>query len=192
MEVKVDYRTPLDSYAASGVSPAVNRAVFVMVLQRNESEHQRALADSWQALGEGGPTLVALANLCARNLAQPPADDAAVELSGEAKAILVAARETGCIEVRGVRTAFEAPARYLAVYVELEQHRTVAFRSRDDVELTVRFFDGLVQLCRAGLVMHHLARDFSLTRRGFEVARAIDRQPLETLLGQATEFGLHD
>lgn len=163
-----------------------------MALQRNETEHQRALADSWQALGEGGPTLIALANLCARNLAQPPPEDAVAELTDEAKAILIAARETGSIEVRGVRTAFEAPARYLAVYVELEQHRTVAFRSREDVEVTVRFFDGLVQLCRSGLVMHHLARDFSLTRRGFEVARGLERAPLEPLLAQATEFGLHD
>ena len=145
---------------------------------------------SWEALGHGAPMLAALAAVCGRAIVQPPTEIG--ELSDEAKTILYAARNRGVIEVRGVTTAFEAPARLLAVYVEEDEHRTIAFRSREHPEVTVRFFDGFCQLCRAGLILHHLHRDFSLSKSGFELAQRIDRNEVERLLGQATEFGLHD
>ena len=150
------------------------------------------MAASWEALGSGGPTLAALAAVCARAIVHPPAEPAAPELSKESLAILYAARNRGVIEVRGVRTAFEAPGRLLAIYVEEDETRTVAFRSQTEPEVTVRFFDGFCQLCRAGMVLHHLHRDFTLSRLGFERARTITHEQVAAELEEATEFGLHD
>lgn len=150
------------------------------------------MASSWEALGSGGPTLAALAALCAAAIVSPPAESEEAELSREALAILYAARQRGVIEVRGVRTAFEAPGRLLAVYVEEDAIRTIAFRSQENPEVTVRFFEGFCQLCRAGMVLHHLHRDFSLSRRGFERARDVTAEQVAGELAEATEFGLHD
>ncbi|QEG38771.1 hypothetical protein [Roseimaritima ulvae] len=160
------------------------------MLLPESSEFHGQLQGSWEALGEGAPTLSALAAVCARGVVDPPTEVG--ELSGEAEAILYAAKDRGVIEVRGVRTAFEAPARLLAIYVELDEHRTIAFRNREDPQVTVRFFDGFCQLCRSGFILHHLHRDFSLSKTGFEAAGKIDKQKVESLLGEATEFGLHD
>jgi hypothetical protein len=153
------------------------------------------MAASWEAMGEGGPTLAALAAICARTLANPNTVQESItsaDLSLEALAILYSARERGIIEVRGVKTAFETPGRLLAVYVEISEHHTIAYRSQENPEVTIQFFDGFCELCRRGLILHHLHRDFTLSRRGFELARSIDRQQIETQLAAATEFGLHE
>ena len=113
-------------------------------------------------------------------------------MSPESLAILFAARDRGVIEVRGVRTAFEAPGRMLAIYVEEDEDRTIAFRSQAKPEVTVRFFEGFCELCRAGLILHHLHRDFSLSQAGFQRARRINREDVADRLAEATEFGLHD
>jgi len=155
----------------------------------------REMAASWDAMGEGGPTLAALAALCARALVRrldEPQTIDPIPLSAEAMAILYKARNRGVIEVRGVKTAFEAPGRLLAVYIEESEHQTVAFRSREFPEITIKFFDGFCELCRAGLILHHLHRDFTLSRQGFEIARTIDPLNIQEPLAMATEFGLHD
>lgn len=155
------------------------------------SEFHAQMQASWEALGEGAPTLAALAAVCAGAIVSPTGQSVE-SLRDEARAILFAAKDRGVIEVRGVRTAFEGPARLLAVYVELDEHRTIAFRNREAPEVTVRFFEGFCQLCRAGLVLHHLHRDFSLSHAGFEKAGQIEKREVERLLAEATEFGLHD
>jgi len=125
-------------------------------------------AASWDALGEGGPTLAALAAICAQALIHPPKSvepyDPSV-LALESQAILFAARDRGIIEVRGVKTAFETPGRLLAIYVEESEHRTIAFRNREKPEITVQFFEGFCQLCRSGFILHHLHRDFPQPKR---------------------------
>ena len=154
-------------------------------------DYLASLQSGWEALGHGAPTLVALAQLCAKALLdQSTCDDD--DLSQEARTILYAARERGTIEVRGVNTAFEATARMLAIYVEENEQKTIAFRNREDPKATVRFFEGFCQLCRYGYVIHHLYRDFSLTHKGFQLAVEITREEVEAGLSQATEFGLHD
>lgn len=150
------------------------------------------LAASWEALGSGGPTLAALAAVCARAIIDPPDVDALKPLGREAQAILYAARDRGVIEVRGVRTAFEAPGRLLAVYVEIDETRTIAFRSQTHPEVTVRFLDAFCELCRAGMIVHHLQRDFTLSKTGFERSRTITEQDVAEKLAEATEFGLHE
>jgi len=152
------------------------------------------LHGSWEALGSGAPILVALAQLCSQAMVDltAPKSITAESLSPEAKAILVAARERGVIEIKPVNTAFDPAARLLAVYVELDASQTIAFRDPDDPEVTVAFLEGFRQLCRAGLVMHHIYRDFSLTVFGFQLARTLDRQEVQPWLDKGSEFGLHD
>ena len=105
----------------------------------------------------------------------------------EARAILYLARRRGAMEVKGVNHAFDSSERFLAVCVELDLERTFILKRRDDPQLTIRFLDGFRQLCVSGLVMHHLLRDFSLTRRGFEVARSIRREDVPVLVPLADE-----
>jgi hypothetical protein len=94
--------------------------------------------------------------------------------------------------VRGVNTAFDPAARMLAVYVEIDETQTIAFRDPNEPEVTVRFLEGFRQLCALGLVMHHLHRDFSLSTAGFELAKLIQRDDVLAWLEKGSEFGLHD
>ncbi len=152
------------------------------------------LTGSWDALGAGAPVLVALSQLCSNAMvdlstAKPVEAD---QLSPESKAILVAARDRGVIELKAVNAAFEAPSRMLAVYIELDESQTIAFRDPQNPEVTVLFLEGFRVLCEKGLVMHHIHRDFSLTSRGFQLARTISKQEVQPWLDKGTEFGLHD
>ncbi len=176
------------------------------------------LSGSWEALGNGAPVLVALAQICSQawtrgfTSAGPlselgdaasasatvesdvPVDDSQMlmQFSGEARAILYAAGQRGIIELKAVNTAFDAAARLLAVYVEETDERTIAFRDSQKPEVTVRFLDGFRELCERGLIIHHIYRDFSLSPRGFEMARLVQRADVQQWLDMATEFGLHD
>ncbi len=153
------------------------------------------LHGSWEALGQGAPTLVALAQLCSDCWVlrkRPTENDLQMQFSPEARTILFAAQHRGIIEIRAVNSAFDAAARLLAVYVELSDERTIAFRDAKNPEVTVRFMEGFRELCQSGLIMHHIFRDFSLTPQGIEVAKSIAASEVQQLLEQATEFGLHD
>jgi len=143
---------------------------------------------TWEALGTGTPTIAALAALCGQAL-RGDAPGAGGPLSIEAKAILYAARERGLLEVKAVNTAFETPERLLAVHVELEPERGLVFRRRQDPQFTIRCMEGFRQLCSAGLVLHHLYREFSLSQRGFAVARSINAADIQEILEQAVEYG---
>ncbi len=151
------------------------------------------LHGSWEALGNGAPMLVALAQLCSERWVRGQLT--AVELSsisGEAQAILFAARGRGIVEIKAVNSAFDAAARLLAVYVELDHEHTIAFRDSKNPEVTVRFLDGFRELCEKGLMLHHIYRDFSLAPAAIELAKTIEREQVQHLLDKATEFGLHD
>jgi hypothetical protein len=143
----------------------------------------------WEELGEGAPTLIAFAHLCsdslARNVRQPTEP-----LSQEARAILYTARHRGAIEIKGTNHAFDSSERFLSVCVELDAERQFFMKRRDDPELTVRFLDGFRQLCAGGLVVHHLFREFSLSRAGFELARSIRPEDVPVLEILAEEHGI--
>lgn len=150
------------------------------------------LSGSWEALGAGAPILVALAQLCSQAIVDRPAIPVLVQLSPEARAILFAARDRGIVEIKGLHTAFEAPSRLVAVYIEDEDGHTIAFRDASNPEITVQFLEGFRELCVFGLVMHHLHRDFSLSSAGFHLARQIEFEDVKEWLAKGTEFGLHD
>jgi hypothetical protein len=141
------------------------------------------LKNSWDDLGNGAPTLIALAELCSRAMAENVVSTE--NLSPEALAILYAARNRGVIEVKGSNTAYESAARFLTVIVEIDDERRLRFRNNSDPKLNVRFFDGFRELCAGGLVMHHLFHEFSLTRAGFDFATTIDEDDVASLLDEA-------
>jgi hypothetical protein len=143
-------------------------------------------AETWQELGEGAPTLAGFARLCSLALAGHAQPDRPLSL--EAKAILHSARERGMIEIKGSNRAFDAPARLLAVHVETSQQRSIIFRNRDKPEVTIRFLAGFRELCEAGLAMHHIYGDFSLTREGFEAAHHVSVAEIEAQLREGIEM----
>jgi hypothetical protein len=149
------------------------------------------LHGSWEALGQGAPLLVALAQLCSERWSQGAAVPLE-ELSPTARAILYAARGRGVIEIRAVNSAFDAAARLLAVYVEVDEEHTLVFRDQRKPEVTLQFLDGFRELCTRGLIIHHIHRDFSLAPVAFDLARSIAAADVQALLDQATEYGLHD
>jgi hypothetical protein len=154
------------------------------------------LSGSWEALGAGAPILVALAQICSQALVSQPTIERS-DLSEAAQAILYAAKNRGIFEVKGVNSAFEASARLVAVYVEVDDETFMAFRDRNHPETTAIFIEGFRELCAGGLVHHHIHRDFSLTEQGFEMARKIHYPEVRPWLEKATEFsisesGLHD
>lgn len=143
----------------------------------------------WEELGEGAPTLIAFARLCSDALTQNRREPAE-ELTEEALAILYAARSRGAVEIKGVNHAFESSERFLSVSVELDAERQFFMKRRDDPELTIRFLDGFRQLCASGFVMHHLFREFSLTRAGFELAKTIRPKDVPILAVLAEEHAI--
>jgi hypothetical protein len=145
-------------------------------------------AVAWAELGQGAPTIAGLAQVASWAMAS--GGDKAVVLSLEAKCLLVAARERGVIEVKGANRAFDAPGRMLAVYVEKDAEHTLIFRSRENPAVTIRFLAGFRELCAAGLAMHHIYTEFSLTREGLELAETISREEVEPLLGLAVVMGM--
>ena len=126
-------------------------------------------AVAWTELGHGAPTLAGLAQVA--SWAMATGGDKSVKFSPEARCLLFAARERGVIEVKGANRAFDAPGRMLAVYVEADEEHTLIFRSRKNPTMTIRFLAGFRELCAAGLVMHHIYTEFSLTREGLELNR---------------------
>jgi hypothetical protein len=147
-------------------------------------------AETWTELGHGTPTLSGLARVCSVSMAT--GGDLKRPLCGEAKAILFAARERAMIEIKGANRAFDAPGRMLAVYIETSPERTLIFRNRENPKLTIRFLAGFRELCEAGLVMHHIYHEFSLTREGMERAETIREEEVAPLLALATETGLYE
>ncbi|HMO13297.1 MAG TPA: hypothetical protein PKD64_05675 [Pirellulaceae bacterium] len=143
---------------------------------------------TWADLNLGVPTIVAIAHLSSLALSRPdpPACDLA-GLSAEARTILVASKDSGSISIRGNKNAFEPAERFLAVCVDMNEGRRVEFRCVGNPEQTVRFMEGLRQLCNAGLVMHQLMNDFSLTAHGFEMARSLDVNDYQALIDLGTE-----
>ena len=155
------------------------------------------LHGSWEALGNAAPVLVALAQICSETWARSKRSESSPselleKLSPAAAAILFAAKDRGIIEIRAVNSAFDAAARLLAVYVEVDDERTIAFRDASNPAVTIEFLEGFRELCQLGLIMHHIYRDFSLTSDALAAAKVIDRKQVEELLAKATEFGLHD
>lgn len=145
-------------------------------------------AATWLELGQGAPTLAGLARVA--SVAVATGGDKSIRLSREARCLLFAAKSRCIMEVKGSNRAFDAPGRMLAVYVEIDAERTLIFRSRDNPAYTIRCLAGFRELCAAGLVMHHINAEFSLTREGLDLAQTVTESEVRDLLSLATEFGV--
>jgi hypothetical protein len=150
-------------------------------------------AVTWNELGQGAPTLAGLARVASEAMAdreRSAESHSPPKLSPEARCILHAAARRGIIEVKGANRAFDAPGRMLAVYIETDADRTLIFRSRENPAYTIRFLAGFRELCAAGLAMHHIYTEFSLTREGLELAATIPASEVAELLALATDLGM--
>lgn len=158
------------------------------MFSRNFSLDDPQQGITWQDLGNGVPTIVAMAHLSSVAMSQLDPEPVDIDkLSDEAKAILVCARSSGSICIRGDQNAFEPSERFLAVCVEMDEGRRIEFRCTQNPEQTVRFMEGLRQLCASRLVMHQLLNDFSLTADGFERARSLNESDFQEWLEMGTE-----
>jgi hypothetical protein len=155
-----------------------------MTLPRHSEELTTIL--SWNDVLSGAPSILGFAALASRAIALNTESNGELEL--EAQAILYAARERGSIEIKATKNAYDSSQRLLAVHVELAPERVLAFRSRTNPQFTMAMLDGFRQLCGAGLVMHHMGHDFSLTHRGFRRAAEISADAVDHLLKQAAEL----
>ncbi len=159
-----------------------------MLPERNLSENDTSL--SWDDLGVGAPTIIGLARLCSNRLSSDTHHSEG--LSVEAQAILYAARNRGVIGIKATDKAFDAVDRFLVVYVETDLDSAIAFKSKNDPQRTIRFLDAFRELCSAGLVFHHLLREFSLNGYGFKAAESIEEGAVEEALSFAIELGPHE
>lgn len=152
------------------------------MLERFLSEDRRRSMD-WDSLSAGAPTVLALARLAAESWVLPARETEG--LSVEARAILFLARDRGVIELRATNDAFDSADRLLVVQIETSAEQRVALRTPGDPRGTMKFLEGLRQLCECGLVIHHLQREFSLTGRGFALAESLNQAGLESALQAA-------
>lgn len=156
-----------------------------MMLLQNLTSDGANPAVNWIELSCGGPTIAAFATLCGHALSgsiQPVG-----ELDDYAKTLLSMAQYRGVFDIRGNPAAFDASDRLLAICVEIEENRRLLFRQKDLPRETMKFIDGFRQLCQSGLVLHHLQRDFSLTRQGFERADSLEPNAFSELRKFAVE-----
>ncbi|MEM9942908.1 MAG: hypothetical protein AAF939_15195 [Planctomycetota bacterium] len=147
----------------------------------------------WEELNQGAATILGFAALCQRAMLQTTATEPELinqQLSQEAKAILVASRNRGTLDIRAMRESFDSAERFLAVCVEHELNCHKLFLDKMQPEQTIRFLQGFKELCNAGFVIHHLQKDFSLSAKGFDYARTIEPADVQTLLDFATEIEL--
>lgn len=159
------------------------------MLLRNLGSDPNAGATAWTDLQEGALTVLGLARLCSLAISQPSEEECSAEqFSDEAKAILVLAAKRGVIDIRANRDAFDSADRFLAVCVESEPEKRLLFLRKDDPRQTISFLEGFRELCAAGMVIHHLQKDFSLTRAGFDLADQLQRSDFEKQIQFAVEL----
>lgn len=146
----------------------------------------------WEELGHGAATIAGFARLCADALqfgtiaGEVSAQEQELTISAEGIAILLLAKSRGILEIRAKKDGFDSAERLLAICVEREQDRWQILLDRENTEQTVRFLEGFRELCRHGLILHHLQREFSLSAKGFDVAKSL--QPDDNILTLLT-FG---
>ena len=75
--------------------------------------------------------------------------------------------------MRACKDDYDSVDRFLAICVEIELDSHVLFLQKEDPVQTVAFLDGFGELCRSGLVVHHLGRDFSFSKAGYALAKQL-------------------
>lgn len=144
---------------------------------------------NWEEMGQGAPTLIGLARICSDALISPTRNPES--LSVEAKLVLFLAKSRGVIHVMGNNDEFDPADRFLTVHVEVTPDKMVSLKFREEPKQTIRFLEGFKELCEAGLVIHHLYREFSLSLKGFDLAEKVALEEVQSLM-KYTERDLKD
>lgn len=133
----------------------------------------------WEDLQQSAPTVMAIAQVCSMAIVQPepvPPD----ELTDEARTLLYVGRERGVYELKGDWEAFDASQRLLSVSVEVAEQVHWLFKQPGQIEKTMQFLSGFIEICRCGWMTHQWQREFVLSAEGFAVAGQV--QPVESCL----------
>lgn len=145
----------------------------------------------WEALGISVPTISAFAYICAQSILErsnhkstTDCDVSELAISGPAKTILYAAKQTGSFELKVTPRAFRTTERYLALHVHTSEDESAVFQNPDDLKLAVEFLEAFREICHKGFCIHQLHGEFSLNHRGFEVAQSIQKQEVELWLSK--------
>ena len=152
------------------------------MLPQHIPDFESKVVGTWEELGMGAPTIIAMALLCSNAMAR---ERTTVDLGGlldEAKALLYLARNRGVFEIKGTNNAYDASARFLSVSVEVGEEHSVDLKLKGNPKTTIRFLSAFRELCANGLVMHHLFRDFSLSQAGFLAAETVSSAEVEGVL----------
>ncbi len=158
------------------------------MIPRNLSGEQAGVT-AWQELELGAATISAFAELCRRSIIAPPESAIDTELlSDEAKAILVCGGQRGVVDVRACKDDFDSVERFLAICIEAELDSHLLFLQKDDPVQTVAFLDAFGELCRSGLVVHHLGRDFSFSKAGYAFAKQLCDEGVAESLSSLLDF----
>ena len=146
----------------------------------------------WQDLDSGAATISALAELCRRAIVSPPGPVEADMLSDEAKTILICGGERGVVDVRASKDDYDSIERFLAVCVETEPDYHLHFLQKENPVQTVAFLEAFAELCRNGLIIHHLGRDFSFSKTGYALAKQLcdagNSDEIDSLMDFATRL----
>lgn len=160
------------------------------MIPRNLSAESAGVT-AWQELEFGAATILALAELCKRAIIDPPSSDISLDgLSNEAKAILLCGGNRGVIDIRACKDDYDSVERFLAVCVETEPDSHLLFLQKDEPAQTVAFLEGFAELCRAGLIVHHLGRDFSFSKMGYEFAKRVAESGCAKSLEPQVDFAV--
>lgn len=138
-----------------------------------------------QEMTDGLPTIAAFARLCGRAIA---GEVESTEPSQEALALVAAAKGAGMFDIRGDKDAFESADRFLAICVEVNAEKRLLFRDKTNPRQTMIFLDAFRQLCQSGFVVHHMLRDFSLSKTGFDLADTLEPKDFQELIEFALEL----
>jgi len=157
----------------------------------------QSLSGAWDALGIAVPAISALAQLSVESLLRGVGfgadfqsgrvEEHLAKLSREALALLYAAQEHGVIEVKVTPRAFRAAERFLAIHITIGEDQVLVFQDPQELRVAVEFLEGFAELCRAGLCLHQLHGEFSLTKAGFDAATKVRHEDVESWLKKAQE-----
>ena len=155
------------------------------MLLRNLNSREMSGSSMSQEMTDGLPTIAAFARLCGRAIA---GEVESTEPSQEALALVAAAKGAGMFDIRGDKDAFESADRFLAICVEVNAEKRLLFRDKTNPRQTMIFLDAFRQLCQSGFVVHHMLRDFSLSKTGFDLADTLDPKDFQELIEFALEL----
>jgi len=130
-------------------------------------------ASHWKDLDSGAATISAFAELCRLSIISPPEPIDSDLLSEEARSILICGGQRGVVDVRACKDDYDSVERFLAICIETEPDSRLLFLQKDDPVQTVAFLEGFAELCRNGLIVHHLGRDFSFSKTGYALAKEL-------------------